>query len=135
MKTSTIVVSIVILVLLVGGVYFFYSNSSSSTGSVVADSNPTIPAVSAESNVHVINVDAKRWEYSQKEIHVKKGEKVKIVLNNIDKGHGMVIPDFGASGIDSVEFTADKAGSFEFHCPTPCGEGHPNMKGTLIVDE
>ena len=46
-----------------------------------------------------------------------------------------MIPDLGVSGIDSVEFTADKAGTFEFRCPTMCGQGHMNMKGTLIVTE
>ena len=33
----------------------------------------------------------------------------------------------------SVEFVADKQGTFSFFCNVFCGSGHGNMKGTLIV--
>ena len=39
------------------------------------------------------------------------------------------------SGIDYVEFTADKAGTFNFYCNNYCGQGHPDMSGVLVVTE
>lgn len=79
---------------------------------------------------------AKDFEYDQKEIHVKKGDKVKITLHSDDGGHGFTIPAYNVTinGNGSAEFTADKAGSFEYHCSVPCGSGHTKMKGTLIVE-
>jgi cytochrome c oxidase subunit 2 len=78
---------------------------------------------------------AKDFEYDQKEIRVKKGDKVKITLESDDGGHGFTIPDFNVTinGNGSAEFTADKAGQYEFHCSVMCGSGHMQMKGTLIV--
>lgn len=86
-------------------------------------------------DVNVITINAQRFEYSSSTITVKKGEKVKLVINNEDTTHGISIPELGVRGIDSVEFTPDKAGTFSFRCPTFCGEGHKQMTGTLIVTE
>ena len=33
----------------------------------------------------------------------------------------------------AVEFVADKTGTFQFRCNLPCGSGHTNMKGTIVV--
>lgn len=89
--------------------------------------------VSGADDVHVITLKASRFQYSPSTITVSKGEHVKIVMENLDTTHGIAIPDYGVSGTDSVEFVADKAGTFEFHCPTFCGPGHKEMTGTLIV--
>lgn len=85
--------------------------------------------------INTITIQAERFEYTPNVVRVKKGEKVKIIVDSKDTAHGIVIPDFGVSGIYSVEFTADKAGTFTFKCPTYCGEGHNEMTGTLIVEE
>ncbi|WP_336789310.1 cupredoxin domain-containing protein [Paenibacillus sp. MMO-177] len=83
-----------------------------------------------------IKLMAKDFEYDQKEIHVKKGDKVKITLESDDGGHGFTIPDYNVTinGNGSAEFTADKAGKFEYHCSVVCGSGHTKMTGTLIVE-
>ncbi len=86
-------------------------------------------------DVNAITIEAERFEYSPSTITVKKGEKVKLVINNEDTTHGISIPELGVTGIDSVEFTPDKAGTFSFRCPTFCGDGHREMTGTLIVTE
>ncbi|PIN89169.1 cytochrome C oxidase subunit II [Candidatus Pacearchaeota archaeon CG10_big_fil_rev_8_21_14_0_10_32_14] len=87
------------------------------------------------SNTKVITIDAKKFEFTPNMIKVKKGDNVKIVLNNEDFAHGISIPDFNVKGIDSVEFTADKTGTFQFRCPTICGSGHREMTGNLVVEE
>jgi cytochrome c oxidase subunit 2 len=58
-----------------------------------------------------------------------------------DHDHGFKLADFninqkipkGATVV--VEFTANKAGTFQFRCSNVCGSGHRNMKGTLVVEE
>jgi cytochrome c oxidase subunit 2 len=35
----------------------------------------------------------------------------------------------------TIEFTADKAGTFEFKCFVCCGMGHRKKKGKLIVQD
>ncbi|MBM3232673.1 cytochrome C oxidase subunit II [Candidatus Pacearchaeota archaeon] len=83
----------------------------------------------------IINVKAERFTYAPSLIKVKKGEKVRLVVENVDTAHGIMISELSVSGIDSVEFIADKAGTYEFRCPTMCGSGHREMKGKLIVEE
>ena len=127
------------IILLVIGIYAFTSINSgpASTGSSssIESTNSGSTGNSVETaNTRVINIDAQRWSYSPNEITVKQGEHIKLVLNNIDFAHGIVIPDLGVGGIDSVEFTADKVGTYTFRCPTPCGEGHRMMTGTLVVE-
>ncbi|MBB6729497.1 cupredoxin domain-containing protein [Cohnella zeiphila] len=112
------------------------SSAEASTASAsvpeVASPSPTSTAGQAVE----IKLMAKDFEYDQKEIHVKKGDKVNITLQSDDGGHGFTIPDYNVTinGNGSAEFTADKAGSFEYHCSVPCGSGHTQMKGTLIVE-
>ncbi len=119
---------VVLAIVIIGGLYFTMGKSKQDvlSGNVVAVDNGV--------DTKVINIDASRFQYSQNVIKVKKGEHVKILINNKDTQHGITIPDLGVSGIDSVEFTADKAGTYEFRCPTMCGKGHKDMKGTLIVE-
>lgn len=83
-----------------------------------------------------ITVNAKDFEYDKKVIHVKKGEKVKLTLHSSDGGHGLAIPAFNVNiqGNGSAVFTANKTGTFEYHCSVMCGSGHANMTGKLIVE-
>jgi len=82
---------------------------------------------------------AKRWEFIPEKITVNKGDTVKITVTSIDVAHGFSLGDFG---IDkrlepnipvTVEFVADKAGTFGFMCNIPCGSGHSSMDGKLVV--
>jgi cytochrome c oxidase subunit II len=91
--------------------------------------------------VHEIQVMLRKYEFSPGSLHVKKGEQVKLVLAAVDHDHGFKLDDFninqkvpkGATVV--VEFTADKAGTFQFRCSSVCGIGHRSMKGTLVVEE
>jgi cytochrome c oxidase subunit 2 len=110
------------------------SSSSPSSSESASPTSSSSPSASTGQLVE-INLGAKDFEYDQKEIHVKKGDKVKITLKSDDGGHGFTIPDYNVTinGNGSAEFTADKAGTFEYHCSVMCGTGHMQMKGTLIV--
>lgn len=119
-------VFIAIVLLALAAAYFFFNpfGDSPSSGNAVYSED-----------ARVININAQMFSYSPDTITVKKGEKIRIVVNSVDTTHGIAIPDFGVSGVGSVEFTADKAGTFQFKCPTYCGSGHKEMTGTLIVEE
>jgi cytochrome c oxidase subunit 2 len=79
---------------------------------------------------------AKDFEYDKKEIHVKKGDTVRLTLESDDVGHGLTIPAFNVNiqGNKTVEFIANKTGTFEYHCSIVCGTGHEKMTGKLIVE-
>ena len=127
MKKTGIIVAVFLLALILA-VLFISSNSN--------DSNSSNNGVSVNSSgdVKVISIEASRFQYTPGEIHVKAGEKVRLVINNTDTPHGIAITDLGVSGIDSLEFTPQTPGTYEFKCPTMCGVGHRSMKGTLIVE-
>ena len=80
------------------------------------------------------------FRFSLSEIRVKKGEKVKIVFTNAKGTHDWVIDEFNArtkvineGETDSVEFTADKVGTFEYYCSVGNHRAQ-GMKGNLIVE-
>jgi cytochrome c oxidase subunit 2 len=91
--------------------------------------------------VHEIQVTLRKYEFSPSSLRVRKGERVKLVMAAADHDHGFKLDDFdinqkilkGTTVV--VEFTADKAGTFQFRCSNVCGIGHRGMKGTLVVEE
>ncbi|MBI4010033.1 MAG: hypothetical protein HY361_02455 [Candidatus Aenigmarchaeota archaeon] len=84
--------------------------------------------------------------YSLSKIVVNKGDTVRILaISNQPHDHGIAIDAYDINQVvvktsfdspDIIEFTADKAGTFEIYCKT-CETGplgaHPWMKGTLEV--
>ncbi len=88
-----------------------------------------------------IAVEARKFDFGPKEIKVKKGQRVTLVLTSKDFAHGLSVPDFNvrADAIPGktieVTFVADKAGKFTFVCDNFCGEDHDKMTGFLIVTE
>jgi cytochrome c oxidase subunit 2 len=91
--------------------------------------------------VHEIQVTLRKYEFSPGTLHVRKGEQVKLVMAAADHDHGFKLDDFNINQkipkgtTVGVEFTADKAGTFQFRCSSVCGFGHRGMKGTLVVEE
>ncbi len=95
----------------------------------------------AAENEQVIQITAKRFEYSPKEITLKKGVPVVLEFTSLDRLHGFDCPglklrmDIRPGKVNTLRFTPDKAGTFPFHCDNFCGSGHEGMKGTIIVTE
>jgi heme/copper-type cytochrome/quinol oxidase subunit 2 len=104
---------------------------------VSADKDAGAPA----QNVREIQVTLRKYEFTPDLLHVKKGERVRLVIVAIDHDHGFKLDEFdinqkvqkGTTVV--VQFTADKAGTFQFRCSTVCGLGHRAMKGSLVVEE
>jgi cytochrome c oxidase subunit 2 len=85
-------------------------------------------------------VTAEQFDFSPSTITVHKGDKVVLLVKSADSTHGIAIPDFGISQAlppgqqERIEFTADKVGTFAFFCNVPCGPGHGEMKGQIVVE-
>ncbi|NQV91579.1 cupredoxin domain-containing protein [Candidatus Woesearchaeota archaeon] len=99
---------------------------------------PVEPAI--EEGVVEVSMIAKKWEFIPAEIKVKKGDKVKLTISSEDVDHGIALAAFDINvkfkpgETKTVEFVADKVGTYTFSCNVFCGEGHGGMKGKLIVE-
>ena len=117
------------------GLAFLSAASPKTIAQAAQDAGARMP------EVHEIQVTLRKYEFSPGSLRVRKGEKVRLVMAATDHDHGFKLDDFdinqkirkGTTAI--VEFTADKAGTFQFRCSNVCGIGHRNMKGTLVVEE
>lgn len=113
-----------------------WSDTAVSAQTWVSDTATTPAKTNAPETYRVITVDAKRWAYSPNLIKVKKGEKIKLKINNIDTDHNAEFVNMKTQtdkdGLIIVDTST--AGTFIFKCADFCGEGHRDMKGTLIVE-
>ena len=95
----------------------------------------------ASSGYHEFTMTAKNFEFDPSTITVKKGEKVRLIITAADHDHGFKLDAFDIDQVlkkgdtETIEFTATKAGTFEFKCSVYCGRGHRRMKGKLVVEE
>src|ERR1700732_4812973 len=108
--------------------------------------------------VKIIEVTAKKYEYSASPIHVKSGTKVQLKITASDHDHGFkiaTVPDGaatnGTAGLifassqdcwqlkkgetTTIDFLAQTPGTYTFKCCHTCGLGHKGMKGQIIVEQ
>ncbi|MDO8557644.1 MAG: cupredoxin domain-containing protein [bacterium] len=118
-----------------------HSPTPSSQMTVVPSVSPTPLTVLEEVRTFKeFTVTATQFTFEPSVIRVTKGDVVRLKLVNADVAHGIVIPEFnvnlmaGAGVFQTTEFTADKAGIFDFYCSVYCGSGHPGMRGQLVVE-
>ena len=97
-------------------------------------------AIAADTE-QVIQITAKRFEYSPKNITVKKGIPVVLEFKSLDRLHGFDCPGLGIRAdippqkVTTLRFVPQKVGTFPFHCDNFCGSGHEGMTGTITVTE
>ena len=93
------------------------------------------PPAAPVAQVQEFTINAKRWLFSPNELTVNLNDKVKLTIVPSDLQFTFSIPEFKVeeqiAGQTTVEFIADKAGSFEFKCSS-C-EDFRGMTGTLVV--
>lgn len=102
------------------------------------NTNQAVP--NPDSATKTFNLSARNFAFSQTELRVKQGDKVKVVLTSADGFHDWAVDEFDAKtgrvttgGTTEVEFTVDKAGSFQYYCSV--GQHRQmGMVGTLIVE-
>lgn len=83
------------------------------------------------------------WDYEDvpatSEITVRQGSEVALILTSVDTVHEFSLPEFEISTVvypgkvSEIRFIADKPGTHLFECSNFCGEGHNEMRGTIIV--
>ena len=93
--------------------------------------------------VHVY-MTAMRSRFTPDILRVKKGDHVVVHVTNIeqtaDATHGFAIPGYNLQAsldpgeVVTLEFDADKAGSFAFYCTEFCSALHLEMQGWLLVE-
>lgn len=88
----------------------------------------------------VVQIDARNFSFSKSEIRVKKGEKVELTLNVKEGFHDWTLDGYGVktkqmnAGVkETIEFIADKAGTFEYYCSVGSHRAM-GMKGKFIVE-
>ncbi|MEK7545721.1 MAG: plastocyanin/azurin family copper-binding protein [Patescibacteria group bacterium] len=109
-------------------------------GTPAENDAPEAPIDLEAASVKTFIVTGSSFSFDVKEMRVKKGDKVRIVFKNAEGFHDWVVDEFNArsaklqaGGTETVEFTADKSGTFEYYCSV--GQHRANgMKGNLIVE-
>jgi heme/copper-type cytochrome/quinol oxidase subunit 2 len=108
-------------------------------------------------DTQVVEITAKKYEYSTSPVHVKVGTKVQLKITAIDHDHGFKIgtaPDDAPSSDKNglifasqqecwqlvkgettvIEFLPQTPGTYTFKCCHICGLGHKGMKGQIVVE-
>ena len=106
---------------------------------VTTETQPKEPAQTQGSEVKEFRIEARQFNFYPGTIEVNKGDKVRLIVTSMDVPHGIKIAEYGINErLDvgkpaTIEFIADKEGTFTAFCSVFCGSGHSNMKGKLIV--
>ncbi len=104
--------------------------SSPGSDNTATDSSP----------VREIIIKARNWEFEPAQITVNKGDIVRLVITSEEGTHGFNLPAYNLKEklepgkTVTIEFIAEKEGTFPFSCYIPCGRGHGGMAGELIVE-
>ena len=94
----------------------------------------------AAGDAKTFDVVASKYQFDPATISVTEGDAVRLRLRSTDRSHAFAIKAFkvkvlipkGGEQV-TVEFIADRTGTFDFTCADYCGSGHSGMKGRLVV--
>ena len=96
--------------------------------------------VRAAEEPRVVTITAKRFEFSPKEITIRQGESVKLLLRTEDVTHGFFVRPLGIDEeivpgkTTEVVVTPRTEGRYTTICDHFCGAGHGGMKMTIVVE-
>jgi cytochrome c oxidase subunit 2 len=105
----------------------------------------------------IIEVSAKKYEFTPSEIRVKSGARVELKVHSVDETHGIKLDLYPEGAADKskpglifdkpelngkvekdqdqiLDFVAQQPGTYQFRCAKVCGMRHGSMKGTLVVE-
>ncbi|WP_440118053.1 cytochrome C oxidase subunit II [Paenibacillus sp. QZ-Y1] len=103
-----------------------------------ADSNGNGESDSGVTASEELVIKASNYEFDKPEYHLKKGVPVKIVYENTNGNHGVLVPELKLqldTQNNSKVITPDQVGEFEMSCSIFCGSGHSSMISKIIVEE
>ena len=134
MKKSYLIIGFIIIVVIIG---FYFFSGPSITGNVVSESTSLQTGQVKEI---LFRVGSYEYNFDKDNVQVNQGDTVKVTFKNtgriihnwVLRGHnvGTAILKPGAS--QTVQFTADKSGTFEYFCSVP-GHREKGMLGSLSV--
>ena len=135
---NKLLIGIVILLIVGVGAFVLRSNSGTTNDDASNTDNNN-------EQVKIFIIDGANFKFKindveNPEIIVNEGDKVRIEFTSSEGFHDFVLDEFDArtekintGGASSVEFTADKKGTFEYYCSV--GQHRANgMKGNFIVE-
>lgn len=88
----------------------------------------------------IVELKARRFEFSPPELRLTKGEPVLLRVTSADVTHGLFQKELGIDAdiapgrTTEVTFTPTKAGRYTAICDHFCGTGHGNMRLQLVVE-
>lgn len=136
--------AVIVLLVVIGALLLAPKNTINSTPTPRPEADQlvaeTTSPVATAGTTQEFTVEGGEFFFKPNLIKVKKGDTVKIIFNNSGGMHDWVLDEFKArtkvirSGESAtVEFVADKTGSFEYYCSVS-QHRQLGMKGTLIVE-
>jgi cytochrome c oxidase subunit II len=110
-------------------------------GNLAPGIRPTrlVRSADAAEGPRVIEIRAKKFEFSPSEIALKRGEPVLLRLTSEDRKHGFLLKpfkidtDITPGKATDIAVTPAAAGDYTVICDHYCGTGHGNMKMRLTV--
>lgn len=93
----------------------------------------------AHADETIVKMTVKRFEYSPRELKLRRGVPAVLEITSLDVPHGFNLPDFNVRAdvlpgrVTKVRFVPDRAGTFTFRCDVFCGTGHEELDGELTV--
>ena len=116
-----------------------------------------VPQADANGAAQIIEVSAKKYEFTPSEIRVKSGSRVELKVHSVDETHGIKLDLYPEGATDKtkpglifdkpelngkvekdqdqiLDFVAQQPGTYQFKCAKVCGMHHGSMKGTLVVE-
>jgi len=107
---------------------------------LVAAAATVLIAQTPSATPRVIEISAKRFEFTPNVVKLTKDEPVTIHFTSTDRAHGLFVKalnvdlDADAGKPSEITITPHEAGTFTAICDHYCGSGHGNMKMTFVVE-
>lgn len=118
-----------------------HDSSAAATSSEEEAASSAAASAAVTAGARIITMSVEDFVFSPNTITVKKGEKVVVRLTAKSGTHGFGSTDLGLNvriepgETKDIVIPTDRAGTFTFKCSVPCGSGHRDMTGTIIVEE
>ncbi len=135
-KSSKRQISLMVVVVVAAILLMITAGLAMTRTSLADDSEPASGQVDKE-----FTIWARQFDFTPAVITVQQGDHVRVNLKTADVSHGWYIDGYDinikVSGgeTESVEFVADKAGTFKIRCSVTCGPFHPFVAGKFVVQQ
>ncbi len=135
-KSSKRQLSLVVVVVVAAILLMITAGIAVTRTSLADDSEPVSGQIDKE-----FTIWASQFDYTPAVITVQQGDYVRVNLKTADVAHGWYIDGYDVNikvrggRTTSVEFIADKAGTFKIRCSVTCGPFHPFISGKFVVEQ